>query len=139
MIVVDASVAVKWFLPEPLSDAAESILTADEARTAPEHILVEVGQALLRSWRGGGISLEHAREAIADLTSYVQLTPTHELAARALDIAAEASCSNYDALYVAASERLGATLVTADKRLYALLNSVGKSETIRLLAPLGDA
>lgn len=139
MIVVDASVAMKWFLPEPESDFAELILTGSEARTAPEHILVEVGEALLRAWRRGDIALDHAREAMSALPTYVQLTPTHLIAARALDIAVEASCSNYGALYVAASERLGAALVTADLRLYERLQAIGKAENVRLLVPLDDA
>jgi predicted nucleic acid-binding protein len=51
MIVVDARVAVKWFLPEPLNEVAESILRENEVRIAPEHILVEVGNTLLKAHR----------------------------------------------------------------------------------------
>ena len=42
MIVVDACVAAKWFLPEPFSDVAERVLLEAEVRIAPEHLLVEV-------------------------------------------------------------------------------------------------
>ena len=49
MIVVDASLAVKWFLTEAGSDAASAVL-AMRARSlaAPDLIIVEVAAALVR-------------------------------------------------------------------------------------------
>ena len=63
MIVVDASVAVKWFAPEPGSAEAEALLVGDESRAAPEHLTVEVAEALLRHYRNRGVTLDHCREA----------------------------------------------------------------------------
>ena len=123
MIVIDASVAVKWFLPEPLSEAAEALLCCGAIRAAPEHIFVEVGQALLRAVRQGGISVEHARESLAVLPSFVQSISTLSLCERAFEIALQAKTTNYDALYVAAAERWDGMLVTADERMVGALRS----------------
>lgn len=119
MIVVDASVAVKWFIREAQSDAAERLLGSDEVRIAPDHVLAEVGQVLLRRLRAGIVSEEQCREAMEALTRLLHLVPARDIAAPAFAIASAASCSMYDALYVALAERWDATLVTADLRLAA--------------------
>lgn len=133
MIVVDACVAVKWFLPEPLSDIADGILLEDEVRIAPEHILVEVGNTLLKAHRAHAITLDHARDAVAALSRLIHLRPVREIADAALQRANAVGCTNYDALYVAASERWGAALVTADAKLARQLRMAGWSGDLRLL------
>ncbi|AWN36274.1 type II toxin-antitoxin system VapC family toxin [Methylobacterium radiodurans] len=130
MIVIDACVAVKWFLPEPHSDVAEAILAQGDVRIAPGHILVEVGNTLLRAYRAETITLDHAREVIAALTRLVQLQTIHEIAPAALEIAVRVGCTNYDALYLAAAERWGAVFATADTRLVRQLRSAGSIRTI---------
>ncbi|WP_375461506.1 type II toxin-antitoxin system VapC family toxin [uncultured Enterovirga sp.] len=117
MIVVDASVALKWFVPEPGSEQAERLLEFDLPRAAPAHVLVEVGQALLRHHRSGGLTADHCRLVMSKIRDVVRLFPTEMLADAAFQIAAEASCSMYDALYVAAAERWDCWLVTADAKL----------------------
>ena len=45
-LIVDASVAVKWFVEEPDSDRARQLEFADEDLIAPDLALAEVGNAL---------------------------------------------------------------------------------------------
>src|SRR5947207_2160973 len=91
--VVDASVAAKWFLPEPHQDKAKKLLrdfvNQDVELMAPELIVGEVGSTLWkRSTLIRDISVEHAREAY---TCFLALgRPLHSsssVAARALSIA----------------------------------------------------
>jgi predicted nucleic acid-binding protein len=133
MIVVEASVAVKWFVPEAGSEEAEAVLVGDEPRAAPEHLAVEVGQALLRHWRGSGVTLEHCRLAMEQVPRFVQLFSTEALAVEALNVAADVGCSVYDGLYLAAAERWDATVVTADARLVAQLSGTRAQARVRLL------
>ena len=133
MIVVDASVAVKWFAPEPGSAAAEALVIGDEARAAPEHLPAEVGQALLRHYRSGGVTLDHCRRSLSSVRRYVRLFSTEALVADAFDIAAEEECSLYDTLYVAAAERWDAVMVTADAKLVAKLKGGRWHSRLRLL------
>ena len=45
-LVVDASVAVKWFLPEIDSDQALALLASDAVFHAPELLRLEIANAL---------------------------------------------------------------------------------------------
>jgi predicted nucleic acid-binding protein len=116
MIVVEASVAVKWFVPEPGTAEADALLKSDAPRAAPEHLLAEVGQALSQH-REQQLSLDVCRAALSDLREVVTLFPTEAFARDGFDIAAEGGCSVYDALYVAAAERWDAVVLTADAKL----------------------
>ena len=42
MLVLDASVAVKWFVEEPGTAAALALLAEDESLIAPELVIAEV-------------------------------------------------------------------------------------------------
>jgi predicted nucleic acid-binding protein len=46
--VVDASIAVKWVIPEVLSEQADRIRDSDDDVLAPDLLLVEVANALWR-------------------------------------------------------------------------------------------
>lgn len=51
MLILDASVAAKLFIAEADSDLAEQLLTSGHVLTAPDLVLVEVGNALHKAWR----------------------------------------------------------------------------------------
>ena len=44
--VVDASIAVKWVIPEVLSDAADRVRDGEDDILAPDLLLVEVANTL---------------------------------------------------------------------------------------------
>lgn len=117
MIVVDASVVIKWIVVEPDSDIARELIYLAERFAAPSHLMVEVGRALLRKKRAGQVSAVGAKNALAGVTNSVDLVPVEDLSARAFDIADTAHVTIYDALYVALAERTQSRFVTADRRL----------------------
>lgn len=45
-LIVDASVAVKWFSEEEQSDLAETLLASMELLIAPDLVIAEIGNAL---------------------------------------------------------------------------------------------
>ena len=49
--VVDASVALKWFVPEVDSDLAEQLLVADVKLHAPRFLALETVNAAWKNWR----------------------------------------------------------------------------------------
>src|ERR1700722_8424044 len=51
MIVVDASVAAKWFLPEPGAAAAVALQEGEDQLLAPDLIRLEVAAAITRRVR----------------------------------------------------------------------------------------
>ena len=117
-IVVDASVACKWFVAEPGSAAAEGLLSMNRAVVAPDLVIPEVCNALWRKSATGEISATQLSAAVDDMAGfYDELVPTMALAAQATNIAAAMGHPVYDCFYVALAERLGSRLVTADKEL----------------------
>jgi predicted nucleic acid-binding protein len=52
-LVIDASVAIKWFAPELLSAEAERLLDVDDALFAPDLLLVERGNIIWKKVRLG--------------------------------------------------------------------------------------
>jgi predicted nucleic acid-binding protein len=120
MIVVDASVIVKWFVPEVGTDPAKALLTAGDELIAPELARIEVASALIRR----GIRRELAGDdvestlrawfrALAD--GQVFLLPNADDLEAAAKLALELQHPLPDCLYLAAAERLGVALLTADR------------------------
>src|ERR1039458_6874690 len=116
--VVDASVAAKWFLPEPYKDEAEELLRdfLDEKveLIAPDLIVSEVGNILWkRSTLRGEISATQASRSYANFLALgLILRPSSTIAAAALKLATERSHPVYDMLYVALAEQNGCDFVT---------------------------
>ena len=46
ILIVDANVAVMWFVPEPSSEAAAALLDSADELVAPDYVHVEVASAL---------------------------------------------------------------------------------------------
>ncbi|MBK9126327.1 MAG: type II toxin-antitoxin system VapC family toxin [Phycisphaerales bacterium] len=121
MIVVDASVAVKWLLPEDGAEQARELLAGSEPLLVPSIANVEVPGAVLRKLRAGLIDEPEARECIALwndlLRENIRAVPVEELIDSAVRIAMSCKYPLTDCLYVAAASTLDATLVTADAEL----------------------
>ena len=122
-LVVDASVALKWFLPdEPLAAEALAIIRDGSALVAPDILIAEVCNAAWRSARLGRIGQNQMSEIAAILPRFFDtLVGAAALAPRAVVIAGELDHPVYDCLYVALAEVRQARLVTADTRLVARL------------------
>ena len=123
MIVVDASVAAKWYLNEPGSDAAAGLMTAPELLYAPELIRVEVPGAIVRAYRRDRLSEQRTRDALGlwarDLEEgVVKLLPDDMLLPAALDHAIALRHAVQDCLYLSAALHGGGRLVTADEPFY---------------------
>jgi len=114
-LVVDASVAIKWVVPEILSEHADRVLAGDHDLAAPDLLATEAANALWKKILRKEMSSRDAHEAL-DLLLHGGLTwhPTHALLPRALDLARLSRHPVYDCVYLALAEQLGATLVTAD-------------------------
>ena len=118
MPVVDASVAVKWFVEEPGSADALGLLKDPELVIAPELVVAEVANVVWKHLIRGDLKhhqVVHVPEALPRM--FAELWPTVWLARRAFEIAAELRHPVYDCFYLALAESEDATLVTADRRL----------------------
>jgi predicted nucleic acid-binding protein len=121
-LVVDASVAAKWLIDEPDSDLADRLLDDAHEFLAPEIIIAEVLSAAWKRCRLGEIAdaqLDDIAVRVAD--GVVSFRPLRPLASRAAAIARELDHPVYDCFYLALAEAEEAPLVTADRRLLAVV------------------
>ncbi|MFN3671611.1 MAG: type II toxin-antitoxin system VapC family toxin [Bosea sp. (in: a-proteobacteria)] len=132
LVVVDASVAMKWFVDEDDSDRAETLLAADIA-IAPAIILSEVGNGIWTKRRSAGIDGASASRFIGHLTQLLrEVVPLDTLMAEAMKLAFDLDHPVYDCVYLALARSRGSVLVTADKRFIDKLS--GQDHPVALLA-----
>ena len=120
--VVDASVALKWVLPEAQSGKAlqlrDDFQKGLHELLAPDIIPVELAHALTRAERKKIISVGYAKGFLAGTMQIPPaLDPSLPLLSKATDISSQSRLGVYDCLYVALAKREQCELVTADERL----------------------
>jgi predicted nucleic acid-binding protein len=123
VVVVDASVVIKWFVPEVHGEAALRLLDSDDEFIAPDHLFAETTNAIRKGVRRREISPEEGRDIIAqiDEEAEVELVSCRQLADDAYGLALMCGLSVYDAMYVALAIERDLRLITADDRLYLAL------------------
>ena len=119
-VVVDASVALKWYVAEDDSNVALALLNSGERLIAPDLVVAELCNAAWRLIRRG----ELRREQLAIIASgasaaFATLYGAAQLAPRAAAIALELDHPVHDCFYLALSEAQNVPLVSADRRLIA--------------------
>lgn len=114
--VVDASVVLKWLIEEEGSEAALSL--RDSSLMAPALLRIEVANVLRTLTAREAITAIEAEDLFALLqTAPVTIVePDDALERRALAMALALRHPVYDCVYLALAERMGRTLVTADRR-----------------------
>jgi predicted nucleic acid-binding protein len=121
--VIDASVGIKLFLEEDMTDKADALFarlaTDPLARFhVPDLFYIECGNILWRHCRRYGYPIDQAREALDDLRALALISiPTKALVAGSFDIAVRFGITTYDASYVSLAARLAVPLITADTKL----------------------
>lgn len=129
--VVDASVAIKLFVIEPLSEQADALFAQlahdPPARLyAPDLLFVECANILWKHVRRFGYPAESALQDLVDLRALaLQSVSTADLMADALTIALAHEITAYDACYVALAHHLSVSFVTADEALVRKLDGTG--------------
>jgi len=121
--VVDASVGIKLFVKEELSEKTHALfahLTASSPAQfyVPDLFFIECTNILWKYTYRFDYPADKARKNLINLEKLaLQRTPTSDLMVEALDIAVPHSISAYDACYVALAQRLSLPLITADEKL----------------------
>jgi predicted nucleic acid-binding protein len=123
-LIVDANVAIKWFLPEIHKNEALRLLNPVYSLHVPNLFLLEFGNVVAKKLRRHEISLEVAHQVIAK----VQTIPLkwHSDAPwfpSAFEIAHETYRSLYDCLYLSLAIAIDGQMVTADLKFYESLKT----------------
>ena len=121
MIVLDASVVVKWFSEEEYTDKAleirERIRMGGERVVVPDLLLYELANALKYNPSFDAHDVSDALTSIFDMDVDI-VTPIPELINSAVTLAFEHNITVYDAFYLALAKEIEFTFITADGRLY---------------------
>ena len=123
-VVVDASVVIRWFVPEVGSDAASRLLAGDDRLEAPDLLFSEIANAIWKKVIRGQLTRAESQLLVSDIENIaVDTTPCRALANDAHAIALLTSRSVYDSMYVALARRLDTRVITADERFFRALQS----------------
>lgn len=119
-LVVDASVAVKWVLPEDDSERAEVlVLRNDVLLHAPAFLFMEAANVFWAKARGGQLDSSQAPDRLSRLRRAPLLVwDGDEPLPRALDLARSLDHAVYDCAYLALALHLDAVYITADRRFW---------------------
>jgi predicted nucleic acid-binding protein len=121
LLVLDASVILKWFLEEEYSDVAlkirENFYREICRIIEPDFLLYEFVNVL----RYNPVYTEE--DVIKAVNSLIEtdidiVLPTVELLEVAVNIAKKYDVTTYDAIYIALAKLISGVYVTADKKLY---------------------
>ena len=105
--LVDASVVVKWFVPEDLSDAADALLTGEHELCAPDFVLVEAASVFWKKVRSDQMTAAKADEALLALTMGASNFGPHHLCCRGRWRGRTASAIRYTTAYISLRPKLG--------------------------------
>jgi len=125
VFVVDASVVVKWFVPEIHSEAARRLLLLPHEYVAPDLIFAETANTIWKKIRRNELTAEEGHGLVADIGEIaVETVSCRALAEDAHALATATGRTVYDCMYVALAVRLNTRSITADDRLEAALRNL---------------
>lgn len=120
--VVDASVAIKWFIPEIHSDAALLVTRLHERLHAPAFMTMELGSVIAKKIRRKELTRAEGSTILKELHYLPLQRHTDErLFSAAYELALDTQQSLYDCLYLALAEAIEGRLITADRKFYKAL------------------
>ncbi len=123
MIVIDANVAVKWYIPESGTETALELMNGHHQLFAPHLIRLEVLTAITRRVRNGEATEAEARSQCSRWHNHlregtVTLVPDDDVLEDAVELSYRALHPLLDCMYLATAKRFDAELVTADRKLH---------------------
>jgi predicted nucleic acid-binding protein len=125
VFVIDASVVVKWFVPEIHTDAARRLLVLSHEYVAPDLLFAETANTIWKKIRREELTAEEGQQLVADIGQIaVETVPCRALAEDAHALANVTGRTVYESMYVALAVRLNTRAITADDRLEAALQKI---------------
>ena len=134
MIVLDASVAIKWFVKdEPLVAEAQRVLSEIQENPAafvvPELFMNELLAVLCRM-RPGRASRVREALGLVEALGIERVANGHELLALAADLSRRWRLSGYDAVYAALASLVDGVWLTADARAARRVGAEGLAKVL---------
>jgi predicted nucleic acid-binding protein len=140
IVVVDASVAVKWFIAEDNANDALELLRKEYELHAPDLLFFEVDSVLCKLIRRGLLSEDEGFDIHNKILSFpIRPYPSQNFREEAFHLAIETKRSIYDCLYLALAEALDGRMVTADGKFFQALGNSPLSDRMQWVGDLKRA
>ena len=134
MLVVDASVALKFVVDEDGREEAFARIKGEPDLTAPDWLLIEAGNVLWRKSLNGAFDQSVANDLLAAIPRFFEgFQPSSTLASKALALSFEMNHWIYDCVYLATAIDLGVPVLTADRKFWNAARRSGHGEHVELL------
>ncbi len=126
ILVLDASVIIKWFNKEEHSDIAlrirEDFYKGEHEIVVPDLVLYEISNALRYNNEFSVDDVAKAVDSLIDMELTI-IVPSKEIIKKAIETARKENITIYDAIYIALAKEIGAVFVTAENKLGRLKNA----------------
>ena len=139
ILVIDASVVIKAYVPEILSDRAVEVMSrlaeGELVLLAPDFLYPETGNILWKKRRLHeltGAEVDEIVDAISALP--IKIEASRPVMPLAVTIAMQSGITVYDAMYVAVARIYETRMITADKKLVDALLKTEFSGYVQWLA-----
>lgn len=117
--VIDACVAIKWFLPETGYKNAGAILRKHNKMIAPDLFFVEMDAIITKKVRQKLTEREDASNIYDEVRNIpFQVVPYTLISKIAFDLSSALSITQYDACYLSVAIEFDQKVYTADKRFF---------------------
>jgi predicted nucleic acid-binding protein len=131
-LIIDASIAIKWVVPE--LGSAEALSLRRTGLVAPDLLIPECANVLWKKVRRGELTEAEALLGARLLErAGVQLEPMRPLLEAATRLAVALDHPAYDCMYLALASTMDCEFVTADRRFYRKAVSNAAGRRVRLL------
>lgn len=114
MKVIDSSALIKYLTKEEGWQEVEEHIK--EGCVTLDLAIKEAGNALVKKALRGEVSVKTAKEIVSRVPRIVSVVPQREHFSKALEVAVKHKLPIYDALFIALSLNIGASLVTSDEK-----------------------
>ena len=122
--VLDASVAIKWFIPEIHSDMARYVSRLQARLHVPSFIRLEMGSVLAKKIRREELARDEGDVILKEFSQLpLQYHPDERLFHAGYALALVTHQSLYDCLYLALAETIDGALITADRKFFQTLSN----------------
>lgn len=131
-MIIDASVAIKWLLPEDRVGEATALLERP-GLVAPDLIFAEIADAIWKKvWLGEIASLPPSLDRIGEY--FDEVVSCAALSVRACELGLELDHPACDCFYLALAERENDVLMTADRKFARKVATTPLAHLIEVLA-----
>ncbi len=130
--VVDASVAIKWYVPEIFENEAIQVLESGRELHVPELILPEFSGIVSKKVRRGELSKSEGNRIVTAIARKSWTIHSHKNTIKSAYTGAEATGQTfYDWTYLALAISLSCEFVTADEKFYKALEMTAFKQNLK--------